>query len=337
MVRVVVPVRPDPAAARVGERRALSLSAGRDRFVSVAALQDLLARWAAPLPRARQPDDARRRAAVAVACALAEPAAANAGHAGWDTAERGVAERADALAESAGLTSAQVQGALALLVAAAAVERISAGGERRLRLADGLVAEEPALARVAWPVVRDRIRAAGASVLPAQAVLRAIARQSGAVPAGGTAPVISCTQESLAHETLLGRTAVVSALRALVEAGLMERAARRGTWTECRLLPAAYGAAAPSVRAAPPDREVPLGFTVDGESLPAAPAARSPGDDARAPVAAGMTLEVGGVRVPLAPGTTVEPPPGATITIEIDADGRRFVSLGPGIRLGPLA
>jgi hypothetical protein len=50
-----------------------------------------------------------------------------------------------------------------------------------------------------------------------------------------------------------------------------------------------------------------------------------------------MVLEVGGVRVPLSPGMTVEPPPGATITIEVDAAGRRFVHLGPGLRLGPLA
>jgi hypothetical protein len=49
-----------------------------------------------------------------------------------------------------------------------------------------------------------------------------------------------------------------------------------------------------------------------------------------------MTLELGGVRVSLAPGAVVEAPVGATITFEVDAAGRRFVCLGPGVRLGPL-
>jgi DNA-binding transcriptional ArsR family regulator len=326
------------------------LSAGRDRFVAISLVQDALARWAAPLPRTRQPDDAQRRGALALACALAEQqlAASAADH--WGAGERGVVEQVAVLAELSGLTRQQTEGALATLVAAACVERITVGGERRLRLVDALLVEEPALARVDWAGARARLRGVGASVLPAQAVLRSIARQSGAVPPGAAAPVVACTQESLALETLLGRTAVVAALRALGEADLVERAARRGTWTECRLLPAAFGEPAaergPGARPLVADREVPLAHALDERAAP-----RPPAPDAGAPIASAapapperaaagpggaMALEVGGVRVPLAPGMTVEPPPGATITIEVDAAGRRFVRLGAGLRLGPI-
>lgn len=341
----------DPAGRRVGERRLLSLSGGRDRFLAVPLVQDALARWAAPLPRTRQPDDSRRRAALAVACALGEQLVGPAADDRWDAGERGVPEQLDVLAEWSGLTRAQTEAALAMLAAAGCVERSAVGGERRLRLVAELVAEEPSLARVDWAGARARLRGAGASVLPAQAVLRVLARQSGTVPPGGAAPVVACTQDSLAIETLLGRTAVVSALRALGDSGLVERTARRGTWTECRLLPAAFGHA-PAQPAAPrpgvADREVPLARAHDATEReePAAAAgvaaaaprdvARAPNETAVAPVAATMVLEVGGVRVPLAPGMTVEPPPGATITIEVDADGRRYVKLGAGLRLGPI-
>jgi hypothetical protein len=321
----------DPARSRGAARPDLSLSAERDRFVSPDALRDAVARWAAPLPRSRQPDDARRRAAVAVACALSELLQASRAAAVGAPSDARVPEDVTDLADRAGLSAAQAGDALAMLASSGCVERVVAAGSARLRLADAVEGEQPALARIAWPALRARLRACGVSVLPAQAVLRAIARQGGAVPPGSAAPVVACTQDSLASESLLGRTAVVSALRGLADAGLIERSARRGTWTECRLLPAVFDPAAP---AAPPH-----GVPAPGpSSAPSIAHPRSSSGDAPGAVrpAAGMTLEVGGVRLPLAPGATVEPPAGATITFEVDAAGRRFVCLGPGVRLGPL-
>lgn len=374
-------MRADPAASRVGQRAAgaLSLSQGRDRFVSLAAVHDAIARWSAPLPRSRQPNDADRRAAVACACALSELALEGAADAQWGAAEHGIAEDATAIAERAGLARGHVEPALALLAAAGCVERISgARRERRVWLAADVCGEEPALARVAWAGVRHRLRAVRASLLPAQAVLRSIARQSGPVAAGAAAPVVACTQEGLAAETLLGRTAVVSALRALTDAGLVARTARRGTWTECRLLGPVFDPASPRPAGwsgVVGDQEVPLTRAQEGGA--AVVAGRTPldrsafvargsadgldaagrglvgaMDAAQAPApttglsaqlappvptsSAAMVLDVGGVRVPVAPGMTVEPPPDATLSIEVDEAGRRFLRLGPGLRLGPL-
>jgi hypothetical protein len=329
-------LRVDPAASRGAAHAALSLSAERDRFVSPDALRDAIARWAAPLPRTRQPDDARRRAAVAVACALSEllqaARAAAIGAEGVDAVPENLAE----LADRAGLGAAQAADALALLLAAGCVERVVEAGAARVGLAGMVVGEEPALARVAWAGVRARLRAAGASVLPAQAVLRAIALQGGAVPAGGVAPVVACTQESLAAASLLGRTAVVSALRALADAALIERSARRGTWTECRLSRRRSTRRRPR-RGRPPRRR-------SSPPAPSRPLRRPPvrrprrtsrrSRPPRGPPP--MALELGGVRVSLAPGAVVEAPVGATITFEVDAAGRRYVCLGPGVRLGPL-
>ena len=343
-------MRLDPAPRRVGHAP-LSVSGGHDGFVALDALGERVARWAAPLPRTRQPDDAERRAAAAVACALSESLRERTDLGGREAAARAMPEDVDALAAASGLTRAQARAAIATLVACGAAERISTGGRGQLRLVSDVVTEAPALARIAWPRVRERLRAAGASVLPAQAVLRALARQTGAVPAGTAAPVVSCTQESLAHETLLGRTAVVTALAALVRAEVIARAARRGTWTECQLLPAAFAAASPVTPLAsaiaapvPSDREVPIAAAHEHAVLGASPTPAAPaalGDATPAGVAAadpaGLALELGGVRVRLAPGTTVDAPAGVTISIEVDAAGRRFVQLGPGIRLGPLA
>lgn len=47
-------------------------------------------------------------------------------------------------------------------------------------------------------------------------------------------------------------------------------------------------------------------------------------------------MEIGGVLVPLQPGMSVQPPPGAQLIIEIDPDGRRYLRIDAAIRVGPL-
>jgi hypothetical protein len=68
----------------------------------------------------------------------------------------------------------------------------------------------------------------------------------------------------------------------------------------------------------------------------AAPPPVEPPRPIEAPGAHAMTLDFGGVHVPVLPGTQVEPPPGAKLVIEVDAEGRRYLRIGDGVRLGPL-
>jgi hypothetical protein len=94
---------------------------------------------------------------------------------------------------------------------------------------------------VAWDALRGALRAAGASVMLALAVTGALAELTAGLERDGEGAPVACTQREFADAALLGRTAVVGALGALEAIDALERAARRGTWTDCRLLPAAFG------------------------------------------------------------------------------------------------
>lgn len=360
-----------PASAR----GVFVLASPRGVYVAFDVVRELLARAEAGLPRDQQTSDAARRAALGVACAVAETAL------GADvTADRSlwtveVPEDVHDLVERTGLPVRDVRDGLRILTEAGVVERVVARSTNRLRLAEEAVAAAPVLARVDWAPLRAALRAQGASVAPALAVIRAVAARTSGIRADHVGDSVALTQQELAATTLFGRTAVVAALRSLADIGALTVEARRGTWTECCLGAAVFGGEAyvPRASAMPPaagdavrDANAPSPATLNavpgsaeirsaasvGDSTPrAAPgvhgawnASANVADVAeqgtsRAPVLAGgpgMSMEIGGVLVPLQPGMSVQPPPGAQLVIEIDPDGRRYLRIDAAIRVGPL-
>ena len=332
---------------------ARSFTDGRNACISTAAVQELIARAVARLPAGRHPADAERRAAIAVAYAVAETASASELTAGRPLAAVEVPEDAHDLARRTGLSDRDVRGGLALLIDSGALERVVGRAGGRLRLVDEALGDSPVLARVDWARLRDVLGETGASVAPTLAVARVLASLTPRLREDGGGETVSCTQQELVDASLFGRTAVVAALRALVGAGALEHAARRGTWTECRLLPPVFGVR-PFSPTRPTDHPVrsadheprtrdgaghrdPASTVSDETTLRAATASRvEPPRPVETPGAHAMILDFGGVRVPVLPGTQVEPPPGAKLVIEVDAEGRRYLCIGDGVRLGPL-
>ena len=337
-----------PAAAR----GVLALKAPRGVFVACDTVRELLARAEAGLPRDQQASDAARRAALGVACAVAEIAL------GTDvTADRSlwtveVPEELHDLVERTGLPVRDVREGLRILTAAGVVDRVVARTANRLRLAEDAVGAAPVLARVAWGDLRTVLRAHGASVAPALAVTRAVAARTAGIRADHVGDPVALTQQELAATTLFGRTAVVAALRSLADIGALTVEARRGTWTECRLGPAVFGGeayrtpssgmsptavdagvAATRAAAAPP---VVVQHTALGGSQRQVPSVQGTPPASGLAGGTGMSMEIGGVLVPLQPGMSVQPPPGAQLVIEIDPDGRRYLRIDASIRLGPL-
>lgn len=356
-----------------------ALGATRGAYVAFDIVRELLAKAESGLPRDRQASDVARRAALGVACAVAETALG-----AEITADRSlwtVEVPADVhdLVERTGLPMRGVREGLRILTEAGVVERVVARTANRLRLAEEAVATAPVLARVAWAPLRAALRAHGASVAPALAVTRAVAARTTGIHRDRVGDPVALTQQELAATTLFGRTAIVAALRSLADLGALTVEARRGTWTECRLGPAVFGGEAYRMQSsrmlsAPIDTVDDVARGADAPSLVArnttsrmgerrsatsvgdsTPRATAGIDVARnasagaadvagqgrlpAPVLAsgpGMSMEVGGVLVPLQPGMSVQPPPGAQLAIEIDPDGRRYLRIDAAIRVGPL-
>ncbi|HEY0779887.1 MAG TPA: hypothetical protein VGD56_18120, partial [Gemmatirosa sp.] len=218
-----------------------ALGAPRGVFVAFDTVRELLARAEAALPRDQQASDAARRAALGVACAIAEIAR------GTDvTADRSlwmieVPEDVRDLVERTGLPVRDVREGLRILTEAGVLDRVVARTANRLRLVEEAVISAPVLARVAWAPLRAALQARGASVAPALAVTRAIAARTAGIRADHVGDPVTLTQQDLAATTLFGRTAIVAALRSLAAIGALTVEARRGTWTECRLDPAVFG------------------------------------------------------------------------------------------------
>lgn len=351
-----------------------ALGPARGLSVGLDAVRDLLARAEAGLPRDRQASDATRRAALGVVCAVAEAVLAadlSAGRPPW-TVE--VPEDLHDLVERTGLPTRDVRAGLGLLTDAGVLERVVARGGNRLRVAEEAVVAAPVMARVRWDALRGVLRDRNASMAPALAVARAVAARTAGVGPDGAGDSVAFTQQELVATTLFGRTAVVAALRGLDDAGALALAARRGTWTECRLLPPVFAGVGYVTRVGP-DTPADARPGPDAGAWPALPdpgAARPPlteqgwrtsgpgqgrpmvterGTVGAGPrpefvprplpapalaVSTGLTIEVAGILVPLQPGMTVEPPPGAHLTVEVDPDGRRYLRIDAAIRVGPL-
>jgi DNA-binding MarR family transcriptional regulator len=158
------------------------------------------------------------RAGMVVVETLAEQgrAAADSERFWW---ERPVKTSVTSLAAEAGLLVSETEAALAALVE---TDALSGDVELGWRISPDVLCEEPALAAMDWPAIRERLGRSRARLAPATMVLRELVRLASA--ADSEAPVAARIGE-LAESSLFGRSAVTHALADLETAGLVERLA----------------------------------------------------------------------------------------------------------------
>jgi hypothetical protein len=237
----------------------------------------------------------RVRAALALFAEVCDAAKLSVGaDARWWTVP--VELRIGRMADVALLTLDEAETALADLEAA----RLLAPAERGHRIEADALCECPVLATLDIYAGKARIRGAGELVGPTTALLREVVR------AADEQGVAETTMPRLAEATLYGRTRVTQALAVLERLALLERSDLSNRAVRLRLLD---GSASP---APPVERRV-----------SAAAHAQSSG---RMRLPTGVPLQVGGEPLVLAPGIIPE--------LELDADGRYYLWLGP-VRLGP--
>ena len=319
--------------SRPGEAgQVLSISSGASLAVSVTAVLGAIHHASGPLAARRlprKPAAADMRNAVAVAVAISElvreaelaPLA-------------GAVEVPEYLAEfsrRAGTSLDETEAAVSLLFAAEVLARVESSSTARVRFVEGMLAEEPTLAQLAWEEIRTRLAAVGASLPPALAVTRELARATRVVEPEKGSTWVHLTLARLADRTLFQRTALSTAVSALEAAGVIERGQRRGQEGQYRLLPSAFGADWPRPAAEGGSRDdaarpLPPPVGPGAPLIPALPlaATSSPG------VATGraVPIRVGGV--------PLEVPAGVPVRIEIDGEGRQYVHVGPHVVIGPL-
>lgn len=259
-----------------------------------------------------------------------------------------------ALSERSGVGLREVEASLTLLASARVVTLQHGASGATVALSDGVLAPLPAVARVGWPEVRDRLAQVAASVAPALAVLREMATQLGAVDDGGTIPPLRVSVRALEDATGFGRSTVSEALGALECARVLDIETRAGRTTRFSLRPAAFGRAdepprvaddalgagqgaggVTSAAVATVTTTPPSGAATDAATRTETPAWRAPSAPAAAlptaPVAGGAAVLVGTFA-----GTPIYAPPGTPLVIECDARGRWTCRVGPFLRLGPV-
>lgn len=309
----------------------LSISSGVNLAVSVTAVLGAIHHASGPLATRklpRKPAASDMRNAVAVAVAISELVRES------EVAPRGPAGAVEILEDPAefsrraGTSLDETEEAISLLFAAEVLARVESTSAARVRFVDGMLAEEPTLAQLAWEEVRTRLRAVGASVVPALAVVRELARTTRMLEPENGSSWAHLSLTRIAERTLFQRTALSTAIAGLESAGVIERGQRRGQEGQYRLLPSAFGAEWPlpsevghssQTIPAPSPAGAPHTATV-----PAAGPAPSPGMAAGAAIA----MQVGGV--------PFEVPPGVPVRIELDAHGRQYVRIGAHVVIGPL-
>jgi hypothetical protein len=352
----VPPARPDRAAgAPAAAARPLR---GADLWVSAAAVRQAIGAWAYTRAGGEpHPGDDVVRAAVGVACAIAELAAdaartdapwAGAGADGPGDALTGaVAADPARLADLAGVSARDAERALAVLDGAGLVRR--GGADARVALVADALAPLPTVARLAWPEVRRRLAAAGAGVGAPLAVLRAVAERVGAVDlAGGmgTAPPVRASVRDLEDATRFGRSTVSEAVAALVRARVLDADTRAGHTGRFVLRPPAFGLSDPDpepvappagARVAPAGPPPPAAY----QAPPRGPALAGPATVGSPPVGSapgGQPAPAGApVLVGTFAGTPIYAPAGTPLVVECDADGRWVCRVGPFLQLGPVA
>jgi hypothetical protein len=338
-----------------------------DLWVSSAAVRQAIGAWAYTRAGGEpHPGDDVVRAAVAVACALAECVAAAVGGAdAWSSRAapdptdggdaplaRPVAYDPARLGELAGVPARDVDRALAVLRGAGVVRWTGAGSGARVALDGAVLAPLPAVARVDWAAVRRRLAAVGAGVGAPVAVLRALAERMGAVDVAGAGtgaatelPSVRASVRDLEDATRFGRSTVSEAVAALVRARVLDADTRAGHTGRFAVRPSAFGLpddepgpAAPTTSALPAVPGAPAAHGAPGRpGGPAVAAAADPTARAAAPVVAGPAAAGAPVLVGTFAGTPIYAPAGTPLVVECDADGRWVCRVGPFLQLGPVA
>lgn len=285
-----------------GESLIRSISGGADRCASPAAALRLIGQSTGHLPAKKRPSDADRRVAAAVVAALGEMVREQ-----WDAQEESwrieVPESATDLVRRTGASESEISAALRLLAETNVVASVLAAGQRWLRLSEEAFEEVPALARMDGEAVRRRLESADASVAPALAVIRELAVASGGyTDATQPGPWIEASLARLSEVTFFKRTAISKGLSDLEAARLIERSVRSGRQHSYRLLPQIFGADVPEP-SAPPRATVPVEIHLPQSTTRVPPASATPG----------LIVEIGGVRLRIAPGIQC--------SLELDATG----------------
>jgi hypothetical protein len=253
------------------------------------------------LVRARLVDGlevSRIRAAVALFAELCDEARAARGpEARWWA--QPVEVRVETAAAAACLSLPEAEAAIVDLVEAG----LLTPAERGYLLDADVLCECPALERFDWEAARARLRDRDRLLGPATAVLREVIRA--ADPEG----TLHTTIPRLADASLYGRTRLTQSLVVLERAGLVVRGDLPNRMVRLQLVSATADASATAERA---------------PALPAGPPAPSSGGRMRLPTNA--PLQIGGQPIEIAPGITPE--------LELGADGRYYLWLGP-VRVGP--
>jgi hypothetical protein len=347
-----------PALAGGGSHEVVATTVPADgHWVSVAAVRQAIGAWAYTLGAAEsRPGPEAVRAAVAVACAIREIALDpdrrrwNVG--GEPTRETAVPEDVGELASRSGYPAREVERALALLTASRVVTRQIGATAATVTLAGGMLAPTPAVARIAWGAVRERVRAAGGSLPSTQAVVRELAAMLGTFDAGGAAPTVRASVRDLEDATGFGRSTVSEALVTLERVDLVGVETRAGRTTRFTLRPEAFGLPGDSPRAAGVgDDRSPGGAPARSDRRPTPGSALqtdAPATIARSaafpPVPESRTshrmADQGAAGAPVRlgefGGTPIYGPAGTPIVVECDAEGRWTCRVGPFLTLGPV-
>lgn len=352
-VRRPLPVT-DTGAQRTRWGATRSLVEDSDHWVAPAAVRQAIGAWAYTLgPSERRPSEQAVREAVAVACAVRELSDA-VEHTRWTAPagagdpEAGRALRLDvpALAACAGLGDRDVLAALSLLEQVGVVSRQVSSAGPRITLSDHVLTPQPGPSRVAWDVVRRRVRAVGGSVGPALAVLRELAAALGPMVGDDIAPVRLSVRD-LEERTGFGRSTVAESLDGLARVRLLDVESRAGRTARFTLRPATFGL--PDEAPAPSLAPEPRGAAANVGHVPAwtAPPAGLSHPPAHAPSAAAIAALPAPVPPAAAPGvsasvllgefagTPIYGPPGTPLVVACDAEGRWTCQVGPFLRLGP--
>jgi hypothetical protein len=206
-----------------------------------------------------------------------------------------VEPRVGRMADDALLTLDEAETALADLEAA----QLLTAAERGYRIEADALCECPALGAIDLPAAKSRIRGGGELVGPTTALLREIVRLA------DDQGVVATTMPRLVEAVLYGRTRTTQSLAVLERLALVERADLPNRTVRLRVLDAAAS---------------PVPLTERRSAANPAPAG------ARMRIPSSVPLQVGGEPLVLAAGIVAE--------LELGADGRYYLWLGP-VRLGP--
>lgn len=359
----------DPAARSVSSGASAAAFGGYGAlWITRPLVLERIATWGAGRRVRNQATDVDRRLAVGAATAMAETVQGTAfgSRLPW---ERAIGGSVDEIAERMGSSLSEATTGLDWIIRTGIAVR-SGGG--RFSVPEDLWAPAPGLTSIAWSHIREQLRnqarrhgtcSHSGRLAPALAVLRALAERPDALRAAAVAEAVASAvaphersgdaiggdawgKISVAHlinATLFGRSAVLDALGRLETAAVIARRRSPGSHEgdEVQLLPAAFGSDNPTNAASPA-----TDMLTRPHASAAAPRVASPPSVSTAlaeslDATARVQLPPQNLSQQLVPmtvaGVTMHVPPGTTVRIDVDAEGRRMIHVGDDIVIGPLS